>query len=124
MFMATTADCKKFLVKLFSENPSLITDAFFDSESLEVKTAIEDSKTLKLWRQESRDKVRSNYSYSAEDELIEVSFDGIKYYGIEKKDLMWERVFVLNPNTYGDTLSWLVLEDIYEGLYLGVYIGN
>jgi hypothetical protein len=118
--MATTLECKKFLVDLFTKHPEYV-DGFYDEDYIN-EDAIKDSQNIKLWKRERKNKIYSHESQEGEN--LSVTQNGIDNFTLDIECVIWERVFCLNPNKFEDTFKWLLYEDKNGELYLGEYIGD
>ena len=120
--MTTTADCKKFLVRIFMTYPRLITE-LFDSD--EGKQVLAMALTEKLWKRTGKCKPNSEKSQIFRGSEWLSGFipvyvpDRSKLHNYE---VIWERSFSLNDVELGGQVAFLVFETD-DGLYLGDYVG-
>lgn len=125
----TTADCKKFLVDFFTSTPDLIVGIY---ESSVGHAALKSALVASKWKRRSKctpggiDSALSGDHY----EVFEKGKDypkGPNYYAgapIPSVQVLCERVFVLDEDTYDTAIAFLVIETKEGQLFLGEYVGD
>ena len=115
MTKITTADCKKFLVNFFKNNPAPIIDIYGNDY------ALEDSQIEKLWVRDSKCKPGGGNHEMSEYYVCDSSN---KYSYRPATDFTVERIFRLNLDKYDTAVIFIVLEDVEGTLYLGDEVGD
>ena len=117
MSKITTADCKRFLVAEIAQHPEIVTSIYdgFDSPEILLPTALQEKK----WVRREKFKATGNHD-RVEDEYFPLALES----PIPAADLSTIRMFYLDPDTFDDSVGFMVLEDLQGNLILGEYIGD
>jgi len=117
MSKITTADCKQFLVAEITRNPEIVTSIYdgFNSPDSLLPTALQEKKWVR------REKFKATGQHDrVEDEYFTLALES----PIPAADLSTIRMFYLDPDTFDDSVGFMVLEDLQGNLILGEYIGD
>jgi hypothetical protein len=117
MSKITTADCKRFLVAEIAQHPEIVTSIYdgFNSPDSLLPTALQERKWVR------REKFKpSGEHYRVQDEYYLCA----SVTPIPADRLSTIRVFYLDPDTFDDSVGFMVYEDLQGNLILGEYIGD
>ena len=115
--MASTNDCRNFLVKTLSEHTFIVLNRFEDQESKDqIKSVMTNPNK---WKRHTKWKAKGNHEF-AEPEYLTYNHSQL----IPAEQLSWVREFYLNPDEFEDAIGFQVLEDLNGNLILGQDIGD
>lgn len=130
MLKITTNDCKKFLVSFFTNSPYMVGKIYDGVQEESVK---KDAINIEKWKRESKmssQDENSIFNVFGEYRIYKpgLRFERGPHYAPSEpfpvQDVVCERVFILDPDTYEDGVKFVVIEDKNGNLHLGPYIGD
>lgn len=123
--MATTADCKKFLVNFFTRNPQVVEGLFRTQNDPTIRAHIAD---IKNWKRDYKcNPGGGNYEFDSYCLFIDgcrLNRWGDACPDVERpiSDFVSERGFFCDH--FEGQVGYIVLEDLNGNLHLGNYIGD
>ena len=122
MSKITTADCKRFLVREITQRPEIVTNIYggFDSPATLLPTALQERKWVRREKFKAtgdHDRVHDEYCPWHWNQSTSVK-------QIPAANLNTIRLFYLDPDTFDDSVGFMVLEDLQGNLILGEYVGD
>lgn len=122
MSKITTADCKKFLVSEITQRPEIVTSIYggFNSPETLLPTALQEKKWVR------REKFKATGLHDRVQDRYDLWYPvyGLSNGSAPADRLSTIRMFYLDPNTFDDSVGFMVLEDLQGNLILGEYIGD
>jgi len=128
--MNSTEHCKSFIATIIKDNPSIVLSIYgmvFEAEFL--SKLVTDATTPNKWKREYKCKPGGGLQAFDEYSMFskDVTISRMGYDRMPKRDVsdfISERGFCLAPDTYEDSVAFVVLEDHNGILHLGDYIGD
>jgi hypothetical protein len=117
MSKVTTADCKRFLVAEITQHPEIVTSIYdgFNSPETLLPTALQEHKWVR------REKFKATGKH---DRVHDEYFPCASVTPIPADQLSTVRLFYLDPDTFDDSVGFMVYEDLQGNLILGEYVGD
>lgn len=122
MSKITTADCKRFLVAEITQCPEIVTSIYdgFNSPETLLPTALQEHKWVR----------REKFKATGKHDRVHDEYYPLYYYQsasvtpIPAANLSTIRLFYLDPDTFDDSVGFMVYEDLQGNLILGEYVGD